>query len=481
MFDQLPYTVLRYILEELLPSNVDRDLYCTHDTTTSFKLMSFKDSVLRTITKNIDARRQYRHEVAAAAAAGAPIDIQTFRVTWRIDKIPSGFSKVDFYLFTRPIEAGFVPEGVKCVEFISSFSQSLLPRALPQSLVELRLGSSQHPLSIGSIPDNVETIDLGLRYEEPILPGILPASCRRLTLSQVYETPLQVGTLPPLLEELVFGYMYNQPLLPGHLPLTLKRLVFGSNFDQPLQNGSLPPLLRQLKFGHCYNQPIPNNVLPSSLSKLTFGNNYNTSLVFGSIPSSVHTIKFGWNYNMPLEVGSLPSLLTRLKMGRLFDQPLIPYAIPCSLRELRFGHKFNQPIPVGSLPGGVHTITFGDGFKCPDMYLPPSVHTVHLSYYFDHPHLLTNGIFDHVKRLLLSRAMAQHPKLFSLLPTSIVTLSFKETLHIRRLDDTHVLLLDDSLQGGLVKHSTGRAHLVDKVIKRLINHPPIPKGKVLEE
>eukprot|EP01133_Synstelium_polycarpum_P007275 gene7275-8455_t len=171
---------------------------------------------------------------------------------------------------------------------------------LPTNITWLDICHDIPPIEPGYLPPSLKCLNFkDIQVSPSIAHGSLPSTLTHLFL----KAPLTVGLLPSSITHLVTVDNYIEP---GSIPNSVTHLAIGDNGNRPYEPGTIPNSVTYLKIFRAKTQIAPG-VIPSSVTHLTGG--CKTIFMPGSIPNSVTHLEFHQR-----DYGELPSSITRLRI-----------------------------------------------------------------------------------------------------------------------------------------------------------------------
>ncbi len=194
--------------------------------------------------------------------------------------------------FDDTIHPNTLPNTLLTLEFGDKFNQIIHKNTLPSSLTSLSFGEHFNQLLsqfshreiklIHTLPRSLKTLHFGFHFNQEIFVETLPNTLTELKLGSSFNNKF---VLPTGLLYLTFGSQFNQPILPNVFPSFLKVLHFGCNFNQSIGSHNLPLSLNRLELPGHFNQQLDLTQF-TSLTFLSVGHRFEHSLQ-NKIPSSL--------------------------------------------------------------------------------------------------------------------------------------------------------------------------------------------------
>ncbi|EFA84253.1 hypothetical protein PPL_03330 [Heterostelium album PN500] len=258
--------------------------------------------------------------------------------------------------------------------------------------------------------------------------------------------------LPEDVDHWEFAKKFNSVLQRGQIREGVRRLTFGRNFNQTIESGVIPQSVEFIEFGYDFNRALDTVGLPHNLKTLVLGKSFNQLIKPGSLPSSLESLTFGESFNQPLQQGVLPAGLKYLSLGFSFnrnvEQTLSLFSnspSPSSLETLKFGNHFNQPLADGVIPKSVKHLELGWNYNNEQLVIPDTVESIYI-----------NGSY-----FLESKRYLQFPK-----SAALTVNLFYHDFQIRKFNESTVLVLTESLEGGFLRAS--QIENIEKIYKSMV-------------
>ncbi|EFA76285.1 hypothetical protein PPL_10047 [Heterostelium album PN500] len=294
-----------------------------------------------------------------AIQPGSLLNVETII---RADVLPPSLEYLSFGdCFHETLEVPLPPD-LRVLKFGKFYEETVRDDVLPQGLLKVRnfpypsralLPSSTKTISFSQLSDtpfepqpgdlssNFTSIDIK-NISRYLMPGALPQSTVKLKLGQYFNQNITVDLIPRSVEKLYLGESFNVSIKPNVLPKSLKELIFSPFFNRTLQPKSIPESVESITFNGFYSCSIKADILPASVRHLTFKADNCLLQKPGIIPTTVKSMELN---NQRIKEGVIPlsveTLTISIEFFKFNKLKIIPLTINTIILKLEEDVRFN--------------------------------------------------------------------------------------------------------------------------------------------